>query len=112
MPKGGGTVKRVKSACILQTLLFTQKPELGYSRELALKTNREEVEHYKATLERARTKYQRVNVAEQEAGSYTLLTSVFPTKANLVRSSETSCGVKYSPPDFPALEAYIPIRNS
>lgn len=62
-------MKRVKSACIFQTLLFTQKPELGYSKEHALKINREEVEHYKATLERARSKYQITDVAEQEDGS-------------------------------------------
>ncbi len=62
-------MKRVKSACILQTLIFAQKPEMGYSRERSLQLNREEVEHYKASLERARTRYQIIDCLEQEDGS-------------------------------------------
>lgn len=48
-------MKRVKAACILQTLVFAQKPEMGYSKDRALKINHEELEHYKATLERSKT---------------------------------------------------------
>lgn len=49
--------------------------------------------------------------------SYTLFTSVFilPLLSRseiFVRSSDTSCGVKNSPPLLPALEAYIPIKYS
>lgn len=62
-------MKRVKAACILQTLVFSQKPDLGYGKEHALKLNREEFEHYKATLERTKTRYQIVDTAEQEDGS-------------------------------------------
>lgn len=62
-------MKRVKSACILQTLVFAQKPEMGYSKERALKLNMEEIEHYKATLERAKTRYQIIDTAELEDGS-------------------------------------------
>ena len=62
-------MKRVKAACILQTLVFAQKPEMGYSKERALKINGEEIEHYKAILERAKTKYQIVDTVEQEDGS-------------------------------------------
>lgn len=62
-------MKRVKAACILQTLVFAQKPENGYSKERALKINYDEIEHYKNTLERARTKYQIVDTAEQDDGS-------------------------------------------
>ena len=62
-------MKRVKAACILQTLVFSQKPEMGYSKESALKINQEEIERYKKTLERVRTKYQIVDTAEQEDGS-------------------------------------------
>ena len=61
-------MKRVKAACILQTLVFTQKGELGYSKDQALKINREEVERYKATLERTRTRYQITDETEQEDG--------------------------------------------
>lgn len=62
-------MKRVKAACILQTLVFAQKPEMGYSKERALKINQEEIEHYKNTLERAKTRYQIVDTVEQEDGS-------------------------------------------
>ncbi len=50
-------MKRVKSACILQTLVFSQKPEMEYSKETALKLNRDEIEHYKFMLNRAKTRY-------------------------------------------------------
>ena len=62
-------MKRVKSACIFQTLVFSQKPEIGYDKEQALKINREEIEHYKKTMERTRTRYQIVDPAEQEDGA-------------------------------------------
>lgn len=62
-------MKRVKAACILQTLVFAQRPEMGYSKERALKINHEEIEHYKSALERAKTRYQIVDLAEQEDGS-------------------------------------------
>jgi len=62
-------MKRVKAACIMQTLVFAQKEELGYSRDKALELNRQEIEHYKATLERARTRYQIVDQTEQDDGS-------------------------------------------
>ncbi len=62
-------MKRVKAACILQTLVFSQKPDLGFSKEHTLEVNREEVEHYKSMLERAKTRYQFDSVQEQEDGS-------------------------------------------
>ncbi len=62
-------MKRVKAACILQTLVFSQKPELGLSVEDAKTVNRNEVEHYKNTLDRARTRYIIVDQTEQEDGS-------------------------------------------
>lgn len=49
-------MKRVKAACLLQTLHFTPKDEtVGY--DLALKSVQDEVAHYKAQLERNRTAY-------------------------------------------------------
>lgn len=65
-------MKRVKAACILQTLVFSQKPEMGYSKETALKINQEEIERYKKNLERMRTRYQIADTAEQEDGSIIL----------------------------------------
>lgn len=62
-------MKRIKAACILQTLVFAQNPEKGYSKDHALQINKEEIEHYKATLERAKTRYQIIDTVEQEDGS-------------------------------------------
>lgn len=62
-------MKRVKSACILQTLVFSQKDYTALTRERALKFNLEEVEKYKASMERSRTKYQIVSQEEQPDGS-------------------------------------------
>ena len=62
-------MKRVKSACIMQTLIFAQKPELGFSRERALAVNKDEVLAYRASLEKAHTRYQIDEEAEQADGS-------------------------------------------
>jgi len=62
-------MKRVKAGCVLQTLVFLQKEELNLSKEEALKLNREEVEHYKETLEKSKTRYQILDVKEQDDSS-------------------------------------------
>ncbi|MBE6789566.1 MAG: hypothetical protein E7535_00060 [Ruminococcaceae bacterium] len=62
-------MKRVKAACILQTLVFSQKPEMGYNKETALRMNLEEVNHYKATLEKTKTRYEITDTVQQEDGS-------------------------------------------
>ena len=62
-------MKRVKAACILQSLVFMQKEDCGLSKTAILETNRREVENYKKTLERTRTRYQIVSEEEQEDGS-------------------------------------------
>ena len=62
-------MKRVKAGCIFQTLVFMQKEDCGLSKEHILKQNREEFERYKAAMERAHTRYQITDVAEQEDGS-------------------------------------------
>lgn len=62
-------MKRVKAACILQTLVFMQKEDCGLSKTAILETNRREVENYKKTLEHTRTRYQIVSEDEQEDGS-------------------------------------------
>ena len=62
-------MKRVKAACILQTLVFSQKPDCGLTREQQLKINRSEVNHYKATMDRSRTRYQITEETEQADGS-------------------------------------------
>ena len=62
-------MKRVRSACILQTLVFSQKPELGHSRNVNLKLNRDEFESYKKSMERTGTRYQIIDESEEADGS-------------------------------------------
>lgn len=62
-------MKRVKSGCVLQTLVFKQKEEYGFSKEVQLKYNREEIEKYKNTLEKNKTRYQIVSIEELEDAS-------------------------------------------
>ena len=62
-------MKRVKAACIFQTLVFQQKEDCGLSRDAVLSLNREEVQRYKHSLERTRTRYQITGEEEQEDGS-------------------------------------------
>ena len=54
-------MKRVKAACILQTLVFAQKEDCDLSRNSILDNNRREFAHYKQTLERTHTRYQIVS---------------------------------------------------
>lgn len=62
-------MKRVKAACILQTLVFMQKSDCGMTAEAILEANRRELAHYKQTMDRARTRYQIVEEQEQQDGS-------------------------------------------
>lgn len=62
-------MKRVKAACIQQTLVFMQKEDCGLSKASILETNRKELEHYKQAMDRTRTRYQIVSEEEQEDGS-------------------------------------------
>ncbi|MBQ8448412.1 MAG: hypothetical protein IJX27_05735 [Clostridia bacterium] len=62
-------MKRVKSGCILQTLVFLQKEDCGFSAEAQLKYNLEEVEKYKKELERNKTRYQILEVTHQADSS-------------------------------------------
>ena len=60
-------MKRVKAACICQTLHFLPKEDVEHN--YAVKLVREEVAHYKATLDRNRTKYRILEELTQEDGS-------------------------------------------
>lgn len=60
-------MKRIKAACLLQTVHFQLKEDLGHAA--AVRAVTEEVEHYKAQLERSRIKYQIVDEAKQPDGS-------------------------------------------
>ena len=60
-------MKRVKAACICQTLHFMLKDDLGH--DYAVKLVKEEVEKYKASLEKNRTKFKIVSEETQPDGS-------------------------------------------
>lgn len=60
-------MKRIKAACICQTLHFMLKEDVGH--DYAVKLVREEVAQYKKTLERNRTQYRILEEAEQPDGS-------------------------------------------
>ncbi len=62
-------MKRVKAACIQQTLVFMQKEDCGFSRDMILEMNRQELERYKRGMDRTQTRYQIVSSEEQEDGS-------------------------------------------
>lgn len=62
-------MKRVKSACIMQTLLFSQKEDCGLSREQQRRLNQEELARYKSSMDRSHTRYQITEETEQPDGS-------------------------------------------
>ena len=60
-------MKRVKAACLLQTLHFQLKEDVDH--DLAVKAVQDEVAHYKAQLERNRTAYKIDEESVQPDGS-------------------------------------------
>lgn len=50
-------MKRVTAGCIFQTLLFSQKEELGLSKDEMLTLNQEELKKYKDGLNNSKTRY-------------------------------------------------------
>lgn len=60
-------MKRVKAACICQTLHFLLKEDVEHN--YAVKLVREEVAHYKPSMDRSRTKYKIVEEIPQADGS-------------------------------------------
>lgn len=63
-------MKRIKSACLLQTIHFQLKEDIPH--EAAVRGVREELEHYKNQLTRNRTRYQIVDESVQSDGSILL----------------------------------------
>lgn len=65
-------MKRMQAACILQTLVFSQKPDAGLTPEAALELDRQEVEACRIRLEKSGVRHQIVSVTEEADGSITL----------------------------------------
>lgn len=60
-------MKRIKAACIMQTLHFMLKEDTG--REYAKKMVQEEVKKYKEGLDKNKIQYKILSEVEQEDGS-------------------------------------------
>lgn len=60
-------MKRIKSACLLQTIHFQLNDNMSHS--MAVEAVKQEYEHYKKQLEKNRTKYQIVDETVQPDGS-------------------------------------------
>ena len=60
-------MKRIKAACICQTLHFMLKEDIGH--DYAVKLVHQEIDKYIATLKRSHTKYKIVEQSEQPDGS-------------------------------------------
>lgn len=60
-------MKRIKAACICQTLHFMLKEEVAHDTAVAMV--KEEVAQYRRTLERNRTQYKIIEETEQPDGS-------------------------------------------
>ncbi|MBP3926665.1 MAG: hypothetical protein J6D13_05730 [Clostridium sp.] len=60
-------MKRVKAACICQTLHFMLKEDVGH--DYAMELVKQEVEQYKKKLDRNHTRYKIIGEAEQPDGS-------------------------------------------
>ena len=65
-------MKRIQSSAIFQTLIFSQQPENGYTRDEACRINSAEIDHYIEKLERTRTRYKITDRQEQTDGSILL----------------------------------------
>lgn len=63
-------MKRVKAACICQTLHFLLKEDLPH--EMAVKLVRQEVEQYQKALESKHTRYKIVEQSDEPDGSILL----------------------------------------
>ena len=63
-------MKRVKAACICQTLHFMLKEDVGH--DYAVKQAEQEVEQYKKNLDRNHTKYKIVEQTNEPDGSIML----------------------------------------
>ena len=60
-------MKRIKEACICQTLHFMLKEDVGH--DYAVRAVKEEVAKYIASLDKSRTKYKIIEETEQADGS-------------------------------------------
>ena len=80
-------MKRIKAACICQTLHFQLKEDLEHS--IAVRLVREKVEHYKQALERNRTRHKIVD--ETGFGSHSYHQAVQPESGRRLSGLKRAC---------------------
>ena len=59
-------MNKIQSACIFQTILFTQKAELNLSKEDAINANKAEISQYLNGLDKLHVRYQMTDEKIQE----------------------------------------------
>ena len=69
LKKEGKNMKRIKAACIMQTVTFRQKEDSGLSAETLLRLNREEAQRYKDGLVKSKTRFRIDDESESPDGS-------------------------------------------
>ena len=62
-------MNKIQSACIFQTILFTQKTELNLPKEDTIKANKAEISQYLKGLDNLHIRYQMTDEKIQEDGS-------------------------------------------
>ncbi|MGN0584429.1 MAG: hypothetical protein ACI4JD_03135 [Ruminococcus sp.] len=62
-------MKRIKAACIMQTIRFQQKEGTGLSTEALHSINNAEADRYKSQLEKTKTRYRIDRETEEDDGS-------------------------------------------
>lgn len=65
-------MKRVKAACLFQTLVFAQKPDCELGPDAQRQCNRDDAEKYKQRLASSGIRYRIVEESEQPDGSVVL----------------------------------------
>ena len=65
-------MNKIQAACIFQTILFSQEPARGMTRERALKANKNEIATYLKNLDNLHIRYQVTDHKEQADGSIIL----------------------------------------
>lgn len=65
-------MKRVKAACLFQTIVFAQKPDCGLSLEQQRQCNRDDAAKYKNRLVSSGIRHRIVEETEQPDGSVML----------------------------------------
>lgn len=62
-------MKRIQAACIMQTLRFQQTDNTGLTPDLLYKHNADELQRYKAQLDKNKTRYKIDEETRQNDGS-------------------------------------------